>query len=110
MDSSWLIDCVRRHLPGGAAPEVHLLSDQMLGKVPGPVFGHLFGLRHHAVISTDKARRLNLPAERGFVAGHRQTYEWFLSSPFADAPDAMSDPVWGAGYDFAAEAKALALP
>ena len=37
-----------------------------------------------------------------------QTYEWFCSSPFADAPDAMSDPVWGAGYDFAAEARALA--
>ena len=79
------------------------------GQVPGPLFGHLFGARHHAVISTEKARRLGLPDERGFVEGHRETYEWFCSSPFADAPDAMSDPVWGAGYDFAAEAKALAL-
>jgi hypothetical protein len=43
------------------------------------------------------------------VEGHRQTYEWFVSSPLADAADAMSDPIWGAGYDFAAEAKALAL-
>lgn len=93
----------------GVEPDVHLLPDQVLGKVPGPLFGHLFGVRHHGVMATDKARRLNLPAERGFVEGHRQTYEWFLSSPFADAPDAMSDPVWGAGYDFAAEAKALAL-
>jgi nucleoside-diphosphate-sugar epimerase len=94
----------------GVEPDIHLLPDQMLGQLPGPLFGHLFGVRHHAVLSTDKARRLGLPAERGFVEGHRQTYEWFGSSPLADAPDAMSDPVWGAGYDFAAEAKALALP
>jgi nucleoside-diphosphate-sugar epimerase len=94
----------------GVEPEIHLLPDDLLGKVPGPLFGHLFGVRHHAVISTEKARGLGLPDERGFVEGHRQTYEWFCSSPFADAPDAMSDPVWGAGYDFAAEAKALAQP
>ena len=94
----------------GVEPDIHLLPDDRLGQVPGPLFGHLFGVRHHAVLSTDKARRLGLPAERGFVEGHRQTYEWFGSSPLADAPDAMSDPVWGAGYDFAAEAKALALP
>ena len=94
----------------GVEPKIHLLPDDLLGKVAGPLFGHLFGVRHHGVISTEKARRLNLPDERGFVEGHRQTYEWFCSSPFADAPDAMSDPVWGAGYDFAAEAKALARP
>lgn len=93
----------------GVEPKVHLLPDQVLGTVPGPLFGHLFGARHHAVLSTEKARDLSLPDERGFMAGHRQTYEWFCSSAFADAPDAMSDPVWGAGYDFAAEARALAL-
>lgn len=93
----------------GAEPDIRLLPDELLGRVPGPLFGHLFGVRHHAVMSTDKARRLGLPAERGFAEGHRQTYEWFLTSPFTEAPDAMSDPVWGAGYDFAAEAKALAL-
>jgi nucleoside-diphosphate-sugar epimerase len=93
----------------GVEPEIHLFPDELIGKVPGPLFGHLFGARHHAVLSTDKAARLNLPPERGFAEGHRHTYEWFLSSEFADAPDAMSDPVWGAGYDFAAEASALAL-
>jgi nucleoside-diphosphate-sugar epimerase len=92
----------------GVEPEVRLLPDEVLGKVPGPLFGHLFGLRHHGVLSTEKARSLGLPAERGFAEGHRQTYEWFVSSRLADAPDAMADPVWGAGYDFAAEAKALA--
>ena len=79
----------------GVEPEIHLLPDDLLGKVPGPLFGHLFGVRHHAVISTEKARGVGLPDERGFVEGHRQTYEWFCSSPFADAPDAMSDPVLG---------------
>jgi nucleoside-diphosphate-sugar epimerase len=93
----------------GVEPRVHLLPDRLPEKVPGPLFGHLFGARHHAVLCTDKARRLGLPTGRGFAEGHRQTYEWFLSSPFAEAPDAMSDPVWGAGYDFAAEASALAL-
>jgi nucleoside-diphosphate-sugar epimerase len=92
----------------GVQPQVHLIPDEALDKLPGPLFGHLFGARHHGVISTEKAARLGLPAERGFLEGHRQTYEWFVSSPLADAPDAMSDPVWGAGYDFAAEAKALA--
>ena len=93
----------------GVEPEVHLLPDQALGKVPGPLFGHLFGIRHHGVLSTEKARSFGLPAERGFAEGHRQTYEWFASSPLAEAPDAMADPVWGAGYDFAAEARALAF-
>ena len=93
----------------GTEPRIRLLPDEVLGKVPGPLFGHLFAARHHAVLSTEKARALGLPAGRGLVEGHKQTYEWFLSSPLADAPDAMSDPVWGAGYDFAAEAKALAL-
>jgi nucleoside-diphosphate-sugar epimerase len=93
----------------GTEPDIQPLPDSALGASPGPLFGHLFGARHHAVLSTDKARRLGLPAERGFVEGHRQTYEWFCSSPLVDAPDAMADPVWGAGYDFAAEAKALSL-
>jgi len=93
----------------GVEPRIRLLPDPLPETAAGPLFGHLFGVRHHAVLGTDKARRLGLPDERGFVAGHRQTYEWFCSSPFAGAQDAMSDPVWGAGYDFAAEARALAL-
>jgi nucleoside-diphosphate-sugar epimerase len=93
----------------GTEPDIRPLPDSALAASPGPLFGHLFGARHHAVLSTEKARRLGLPAERGFVEGHRQTYEWFCSSPLVDAPDAMADPVWGAGYDFAAEAKALSV-
>lgn len=93
----------------GVEPDIRPLPDDVVTKVPGPLFCHLFGARHHAILSTDKARRLGLPPDRDLAEGHRQTYEWFLSSPLAHAPDAMSDPVWGAGYDFAAEAQALAL-
>ena len=61
------------------------------------------------MLSTEKARRdLGLPVERGFDTGHQQTYEWFLSSPLVDAPDVLADPVWKAGYDFPAEARAAA--
>jgi nucleoside-diphosphate-sugar epimerase len=63
----------------------------------------------NGILSTEKARiTLGLPAERGFVVGHTETYDWFCQSPLVDAPDAMSDPVWGAGYDFPAEARAVA--
>ena len=93
----------------GVEADVHLISESAPA-VPSPLFGHLFGVRHHAVLSTEKARRLGLPDERGFREGHRETYEWFLASPLVDATDSRADPVWGAGYDFAAEAKAVALP
>ena len=92
----------------GAEPDIRMLADPLPSG--GPLFSHLFHARHHAVLSTEKARReLGLPAERGFVAGHRETYEWFCSTPLVDAPDALSDPVWGAGYDFAAEARVAEL-
>jgi nucleoside-diphosphate-sugar epimerase len=91
----------------GVEPDIRTIPDRIVASCPGPLFCHLFHARHHAVLSTEKARRdLGLPAERGFVRGHEQTYEWFLSSSLVDAPDTLADPVWGAGYDFAAEAAA----
>jgi nucleoside-diphosphate-sugar epimerase len=97
----------------GVEPDVRLVSDEALSvikqKVEKPVWGHLFNARHHAVCSLDKAGGLGLPVERGFLRGHEQTYESFMSSPLADGPEALSDPVWGAGYDFAAEARAVEL-
>lgn len=91
----------------GADPDVRMLPDDRPAE-DGPLFGHLFGARHHAVLSTAKARDLGLPAERGFAVGHRDTYEWFRSSSLVDAPVVLSDPVWKAGYDFEAEARAAA--
>ena len=91
----------------GAVADVRLVPTARLGHLAGTLFGHLFRARHHGILSTEKARvELGLPVERGFVAGHTDTYTWFCGSGLVDAPDAMSDPVWGAGYDFAAEARA----
>jgi nucleoside-diphosphate-sugar epimerase len=72
-----------------------------VGQAP---FGHLFKDKHHGILSVQKARDLGLTSERGFMNGHEQTYEWFCSTDLVDAPDALSDPMWGAGYDFDLEA------
>jgi len=92
----------------GVEADLRFLPTDRLGELVGTLHGHLFKARHHCILSTEKARvTLGLPAERGFMTGHRDTYDWFCGSELVDAPDAMSDPVWGAGYDFPAEARAL---
>lgn len=73
-----------------------------------PVYGHLFGVKHHGILSVAKAASLGLTVERGMRRGYEETYAWFCESPLVDAPDSMSDPVWGAGYDFALEAEVAA--
>jgi len=70
-----------------------------------PLFGHLFGVKHHGVLSIAKAAALGLTVERGIEQGYRETYEWFCSTDLVDAPDQLSDPVWGAGYDFTLESE-----
>lgn len=70
-----------------------------------PIYGHLFGVKHHGVLSVAKAAELGLTVERGIRRGYEETYAWFRESPLVDAPGAMSDPVWGAGYDFGLEAE-----
>ena len=72
------------------------------------LFRSLFGTKHHGVLSVAKAERLGLTVERGFRRGYEETYAWFCESPLVDAPDQLSDPVWGAGYDFALEAEVAA--
>jgi nucleoside-diphosphate-sugar epimerase len=73
-----------------------------------PIYGHLFGVKHHGILSVAKAKDLGLTVERGIRRGYEETYAWFCSTPLVDAPDAMADPVWGAGYDFALEAEVVA--
>jgi nucleoside-diphosphate-sugar epimerase len=70
-----------------------------------PVYGHLFGIKHHGILSVTKAADLGLTVERGFRRGYEETYAWFSESALVDAPDSLSDPMWGAGYDFALEAR-----
>jgi nucleoside-diphosphate-sugar epimerase len=97
----------------GVEPDIRFVPDEAVPvlkeKIDRPLWSHLFNTRHHGVLSTEKSDALGLPAERGFVRGHQQTYEWFAAAPLADAPDELFDPVWRAGYDFAAEAAALEL-
>lgn len=73
-----------------------------------PLYGHLFGTKHHGILSVAKAADLGLTVERGIRRGYAETYEWFCSSALVDAPDLLSDPVWGAGYDFGLEADVVA--
>ncbi|MEP7115122.1 MAG: NAD-dependent epimerase/dehydratase family protein, partial [Ilumatobacteraceae bacterium] len=88
----------------GVAPKIVDLPDDVLQSLTVPVFGHLFGTRHHAELSTAKADAVLLP-QHGFRAGHEATYEWFLSQGWADrSAEPLVDPVWRATWDFEAEA------
>ena len=73
-----------------------------------PIYGHLFGVKHHGILSVAKAAYLGLTVERGMRRGYEETYAWFCDSPLVDGPDRLSDPVWGAGYDFGLEAEVAA--
>ena len=62
----------------GEEPDVVYLPDAMLGDLPGTVFGHLFGVRHHAMLSLEKAQRLlGFTYRFDLRSGHEDTYEWF---------------------------------
>ena len=93
----------------GAEPVVVPVPDELLPEVtaPGapPVFGHLFKVRHHASLSTEKARTLIGDAPRyDLRAGHEHTYEWFRSQGWDRLDGPLVDPVWKASWDFDAEA------
>lgn len=89
----------------GEEPEVVHIPDAMLAEVSTPVHGHLFGVRHHAMLDTARAEHLlGVTPHYGLADGHRHTYDWFRSQGWdrLDAP--MVDPVWRASWDFDAEA------
>ncbi|HWC68465.1 MAG TPA: NAD-dependent epimerase/dehydratase family protein [Acidimicrobiales bacterium] len=90
-------------------PDVVYAPDALLPELDesgaAPVFGHLFKTRHHAMVSTEKARRLLGYAPRYDVrSGHEQTFEWFQRQGWADLDRPLVDLVWKASWDFAAEA------
>ena len=87
----------------GVEPNIVILPTNFTQEKP--IYGHLFGVKHHGILSVAKAASFGLTQERGFHDGYTQTYDWFCTTPLVDAPDKLSDPVWGAGYDFALEAK-----
>ncbi len=88
----------------GVEPTIVDLPDDVLNSVTMPVFGHLFGVRHHAELSTRKADAVMRPRHE-FRSGHASTFEWFLSQGWADRSEPMVDPVWRATWDFDAEAR-----
>lgn len=90
----------------GVEPDVVLVPDDALREFRAPVFGHLFGARHHAILDTTKARcTLGIEPRYDFRAGHEHTYGWFLEQGWDDrSADPLVDPVWQASWDFAAEA------
>jgi nucleoside-diphosphate-sugar epimerase len=90
----------------GAAPDIRMIPDEVGEKLEGPAFCRLFKARHHSLLDTSKAGSLlGRSAERPFRQGHEETYEWFLSSPLADAQVNLDDPLWGKGFDLAYEAE-----
>jgi len=94
----------------GVEADVVMVPDDRPEGFPSGVYGHLFGSRHHAVLSMDKARRLlGYEPELGFEDGHRHTYDWFKKQGWDRLEGPLSDPVWRSSWDFEAEARAAAL-
>ncbi len=89
----------------GEQPDVVFVPDAMLPDVPKGVFGHLLGVRHHAMVSIEKAQRLlGFTCRYDLRTGHEDTYEWFRRKGYADVEGPMIDPMWRASWDFDAEA------
>jgi len=91
----------------GESADIVDVPDELLSELDGaaPVFGHLFKKRHHAMITSDKARRLlEWTPQYDVVTGHAQTYRWFREQGWADLRDPLGDPVWKSSWDFDAEA------
>ena len=89
----------------GEEPDVVYLPDAMLGELPTPVFSHLFGVRHHAMVSMEKARqRLGVTCRYDLRSGHADTFEWCRRTGYADVDGPLVDPMWRASWDFDAEA------
>ena len=94
----------------GVEPDVVMVPDVRPEGFPTGVYGHLFGERHHAVLSMDKARRLlGFEPELGFEDGHRDTYAWFKKQGWDRLDGPLSDPVWRSSWDFDAEARAAKM-
>lgn len=94
----------------GVAPDIVDVPGARLGDLPPGIHGHLFGARHHAVLSIDKARQVLGFAPRFDIRlGHEDTYRWFRDQGWHELDRPLSDPVWRASWDFEAEAAAAAM-
>ena len=94
----------------GVEPVIVDVADHLVGQLPAGVFGHLFGARHHAVLSTDAVRQVaGILPTFNLADGHAHTYEWFLAQGFDQLTEPLVDPVWRATWDFAVEDRAMEL-
>jgi nucleoside-diphosphate-sugar epimerase len=89
----------------GVPANVVRVPDSMLYEITTPVFGHLFMVRHHAMLSTGKLESvLGVGHRHTLLDGHAHTYRWFCEHGFDRLEAPLVDPVWKASWDFAAEA------
>jgi nucleoside-diphosphate-sugar epimerase len=81
------------------------LSPELGAAGTSPAFGHLFELRHHAMLSTAKAHALlDVTPRYDLRGGHAHTYEWFQAQGYEQLTRPLTDPVWKATWDFEHEA------
>lgn len=89
----------------GAEPDVVAVPDDVLSQLgtagAAPAFGHLFKVRHHAMVSTAKVERLlGVVPQYDLCRGHAHTYEWFRAQGYEQLTQPLADPVWKATWDF----------
>jgi nucleoside-diphosphate-sugar epimerase len=93
----------------GSEPDVVHVPDELLPELnaPGspPAFGHLFKVRHHAMVSMAKVHaRLGVAPGFDLLSGHTHTYDWFQAQGYERLSQPLVDPVWKATWDFEHEA------
>jgi nucleoside-diphosphate-sugar epimerase len=93
----------------GVQPDVVYVPDALLPALDAvgvpPAFGHLFERRHHAMVSTEKARRLlGVGPRYDVTSGHAVTYDWMCARGHDRLTRPLVDPVWKATWDFDHEA------
>jgi nucleoside-diphosphate-sugar epimerase len=93
----------------GAEPNVLYVPDDMLPELDAagaaPAFGHLFKVRHHAMVSTSKLQQvLDVTPRFDLAGGHAHTFEWFRVQGYEHLSEPLVDPVWKATWDFEHEA------
>jgi nucleoside-diphosphate-sugar epimerase len=89
----------------GEEPDVVHVPGELCAELEAPgtpaAYGHLFKVRHHAAMSTEKARRLvGYRWSYDLRAGHEHAYEWFRARGYDRLNGPLIDPVWKASYDF----------
>jgi nucleoside-diphosphate-sugar epimerase len=89
----------------GVPANVVQVPDSRLTEINTPVFGHLFDMRHHAMLSTHKLESmLGTHPRYTLLEGHDLTYHWFCAQGWQRLQVPLADPLWKVSWDFAAEA------